>query len=413
MKCEQQVAPFCNHPLVKHLLMPVNPVQAHGSVALPAVTCQPTDQLPIKQLVTAINTIGDKLSEFFLIHPNMLTLVYSPISLAIALLLALNGVQGITEQELLNFLSLPSTITKQDLNATVNLIVQKLVESGHLLLANSLWSKSSNYFHPHFVQVSQQYYKATVRSANTVQEINQWVLERTHGEIKSILDDFSDLADLTLVNVVYFKAKWKKPFMPHATSSAVFNSIDIKTGNWRQIQESMMINSGSYYHTNTDQFEAIWLPYCSSRFELVVVLSKAPNGLSIPSWHDISQSIPINTTYGRIYLPKFRVECKLELVDLLSSLGITKLFELSGDFAPMVNVSVPAYINRIVQKVVLDVDETGTVAAAATVMSASFGCSRPPEDEFIMRCDRPFHVFLIDQPSQMVLFRGLYNGKSH
>ena len=62
----------------------------------------------------------------------------------------------------------------------------------------------------------------------------------------------------------------------------------------------------------------------------------------------------------------------------------------------------PLFLMRFTHCAVVDVDERGTTAAAATGMS--FGCSVPAPPEFLI-VDRPF-VFFIREPGGRILFAG-------
>jgi len=78
-----------------------------------------------------------------------------------------------------------------------------------------------------------------------------------------------------------------------------------------------------------------------------------------------------------------------------------------ADFAPM--GSDLFYIANVVHKTRLEVDEEGTVAAAATSMQtlcASAMVRREPETKTLV-FDRPFAVLLRDDRSGVVLFAGV------
>jgi serpin B len=97
------------------------------------------------------------------------------------------------------------------------------------------------------------------------------------------------------------------------------------------------------------------------------------------------------------------------MADDFKNWGVQQIFIPSNNFDPMLEHASPLYVDDIIHKVVLDVDEQGTVAAAVTA-NVGFGASRGPRGAFNMRCDRPFHVFLVYAPYKLVTLRGLYNG---
>ena len=66
-------------------------------------------------------------------------------------------------------------------------------------------------------------------------------------------------------------------------------------------------------------------------------------------------------------LPKFKMESNESLNDMLKSMGMSKAFSPSGDFAPMADtLPLPLFVSKDLQKTYIAVDEKGTESAAAT-----------------------------------------------
>ena len=64
------------------------------------------------------------------------------------------------------------------------------------------------------------------------------------------------------------------------------------------------------------------------------------------------------------------------------------------------------FVARIIHKVMIEVNETGTTAAAATVCEIFTKCGKlGPEPKFVL-VDRPF-IFLIMSSSDLVCFAGI------
>ena len=62
------------------------------------------------------------------------------------------------------------------------------------------------------------------------------------------------------------------------------------------------------------------------------------------------------------------------------------------------------YIDTVIQKTYLNVDEKGTEAAAVTKIEVE--SSGSPEEPFEMQLDRPFFLTIEDTESGLVLFMG-------
>lgn len=72
----------------------------------------------------------------------------------------------------------------------------------------------------------------------------------------------------------------------------------------------------------------------------------------------------------------------------------------------MVVGKTPLCLGRAVQKVFLDVDEKGTVTAAATEIDGPLGGPRLPPESFKMVVNCPFIVALYNTEREEMLFAG-------
>lgn len=80
---------------------------------------------------------------------------------------------------------------------------------------------------------------------------------------------------------------------------------------------------------------------------------------------------------------------------------------LKSDFSGISGTG-PLSISKILHQAVIDVNEHGTEAAAATVAFMMLGCSRSVEKPIMFRCDRPFLFVIIDKGQNGILFIGKY-----
>jgi serine protease inhibitor len=124
---------------------------------------------------------------------------------------------------------------------------------------------------------------------------------------------------------------------------------------------------------------------------------------------DSSPNIPWPTKFdskvGSIQLPKFKVDYETELVPILKSLGMTIATE--PDRADFSGIAPPPtlYINQVKHKTFIEVNETGTTAAAVTSVEVSAG-SAAPVSPFQMIVNRPFFIAIEDQKTHVILFMG-------
>jgi serpin B len=114
---------------------------------------------------------------------------------------------------------------------------------------------------------------------------------------------------------------------------------------------------------------------------------------------DILASLEIQEL--NLSFPKLRVEGAFSLKEPLKELGMQKAFT-SADFSG-ISMTEPLVVKDVVHKTFVEIDENGTVAAAATgVVVANGSASVPPE----MKVDRPFITAIIDRPTKTLLFVG-------
>ena len=95
----------------------------------------------------------------------------------------------------------------------------------------------------------------------------------------------------------------------------------------------------------------------------------------------------------------------LQLKNDLIALGVTSPFNEKADFSEM--SATPLKISNIVHQTFIDVNEEGTEATGATIISFDILSLILDPQEF--KCDRPFMFFIHDTISKAILFIGKYN----
>jgi serine protease inhibitor len=108
-------------------------------------------------------------------------------------------------------------------------------------------------------------------------------------------------------------------------------------------------------------------------YSFCVILPKDRNGL--PPTHNILDKTSAiigkafdkgEFQYVNLTLPKFTQEIELNIIPLLESIGVTKLFDYTMQANGMTDIDQPMTISTIRQKVKIEVNETGTKASSAT-----------------------------------------------
>jgi serine protease inhibitor len=159
--------------------------------------------------------------------------------------------------------------------------------------------------------------------------------------------------------------------------------------------------------TQERDFVAVDLPFADERYSVVVVTTTdrpASAKLFAPVANWLSGS-GVGLRFGDPARPRFSVTAREDLMPALDTLGLDKARHAATalrGFAPV------AMLSHLVQGTMVDVDEEGAEAAAAT----SFIVSRSlKEDDAIhMVVDKPFIYTLRDSATRLILAAG-YAGK--
>lgn len=332
----------------------------------------------------------------------------SPFSVSVALAMTLNGASGETETAMVDTLQLQD-IASEAINPNYALLQQTLETSDPkvtLTIANSLWSEQSFRFKPEFLSRNSQFFDAEISSLdfadpNSVNTINQWVNDRTSGKITEILEEISSDEVLFLINAIYFKGSWQTEFDASKTRDGDFHLSD---GTSKQV--TMMVREDNYPFYYGEDFQAISLPYGDGKISMYIFLP-FPNSdlntllgsLNTENWEDwISQ---FHEQKIWVQLPKFKLEYRVDLSDMLKALGMEIAFvKYQADFSRM-SSDEELYISRVDHKAVVEVNEEGTEAAAVTNVGIAV-TSLPPQ--FI--ANRPFFFAIRDNETKTVLFMG-------
>lgn len=365
-----------------------------------------------QQKVTADNAFSLKLfKNLDSANTGNANLFASPLSVSFALGMTSNGANGQTHTAMLNALDFNGYVQDQVNTYFQTLITQlpQLDPNTTINIANSIWYKQGFSVLPAFLSTNSTFYNATVQaldfsspaSANT---INNWVSEQTKGAISTIVDQISALDIMYLVNAIYFKSSWNERFDVAKTSDLPFFLDDNS-----QVQASFMdgiVDYNRYDDNNVDVFE---LPYSNSKYSMVIVMPAAGSntslhqlvsGIDSTKWSTWMTGLrPVN---AELKLPKFKFSYSINLNNALTTLGMGIAFTPAADFS-LINATMHLQISKVLQKAYIEVDETGTTAAAATVVILGFTVSANPPPTVI---NRPFLFAIRETNSGLLLFTG-------
>jgi serine protease inhibitor len=331
----------------------------------------------------------------------------APISVAMALQIVYNGAGGASQLGMAQTLQLGSMST-QDLNTDNAALQASLLNPDpqvQLTIANSLWlHMNQDSVQSTFTQMDQTYYGATVGDlAGAPADVNDWVNTETDGLISTILPnaDYSKVIAV-IANVIYFKGQWSTEFDPSQTAAAPFTLAD-----GTQVSVQMMHQSATYGYLQGSNFQAVRIPYGTGRLSMVAVMPNAGTsvsslvagmtGASVKNW--VGQ---MQTGMGNLSLPRFTASYGASLVQPLTTLGMQDAFcgSTAASF-PGIGIGCIADVEH---KTVVEVDESGTVAAGATTIT--IGTSAVEAPLFTLVLDHPFVYAIRDDQTGELLFIG-------
>lgn len=378
----------------------------------PDLIAQSPSQPVDSRLVDANTKFGFKLFSEVLKQDSNNNIFVSPTSVAIALSMTYNGASGATQEEMAKTLEVQglSLGAINQANNTLKTTLENPDPDVQLSIANSLWARKGINFKRDFLQQNRDFYGAKVTELDFAKPnapgiINNWVQENTRGKIDGIVKDIHPDQVLFLINAIYFKGNWTKPFDKSQTVNRPFYLAD-----GSEKQHPMMSQSGKYQYYENNTFQAVSLPYGKGRLSFYVFLPKENTSLddfqqqlSLENWQQwVSQ---FHRRQGSIQLPRFKFDYEIQLNNSLKALGMENAFDASkADFSNMTSASV--VINEVKHKTFVEVNEEGTEAAAATSVGMMLTSAQIPEEPFQMIVNRPFFCAIRDNQTGTILFMG-------
>ncbi|PIC37247.1 hypothetical protein B9Z55_015936 [Caenorhabditis nigoni] len=342
------------------------------------------------------------------------SLVFSPLSIALALSLVHVAANGETRSQIREALVKGATDEELELhfaNISAALLGAQKGKGVQVKIANHVFSRSGFPIKQTYLDAIKKLYNAGATSLNfddpeaSAESINKFVCENTGEHIKKIIKPDSITPDTVavLTNALYFKADWLHKFDKEATGKGeFFSSADSK-------REMDFLNAGEVHrsYAENDQFQVLSLPYTDQSFALTIFLPKIRFGLAEALKTLDSATIQHLMANGsdelvNVRIPKWKIETELALVEALQHIGIKKAFDESE--SDLRNMADGLFVSRVTHKALIEVDEDGTKAAAATTVESMWRSMPPTPKDFV--ADHPF-LFVLSQNNHP-LFVGIH-----
>ncbi|KAM8731808.1 leukocyte elastase inhibitor-like isoform 1-T4 [Acanthopagrus schlegelii] len=293
-----------------------------------------------------------------------------------------------------------------------------------LSVANRLYGEQSYQFVKDFLAETKKHYSAELESVDfktNAEEarvnINSWVEKQTQDKIKNLLAEgvVSDVTKMVLVNAIYFKGTWDKQFKEEKTYDAQFklNKNDTKP-------VKMMGQKSEYRLLKIDDSDInckiLEMPYKGNDLSMLIFLpneieddttglEKLEKALTYEKFNEWTSPDMMIKDEVEVSLPRFKMEEKYDLNDVLISMGMKDAFDVGmSDFSGMSPAN-DLFLSKVVHKAFVEVNEEGTEAAAATAAVVTIRSAKITET-FI--ADHPFLFFIRHNDSKSILFAGRF-----
>jgi len=238
--------------------------------------------------------------------------------------------------------------------------------------------------------------------AGAVTQINDLVSQKTAGKIKDLLleQDVDSLTKLILINVIYFKAQWKKAFNIEDSDYQIFNSPlagEVNT-TFMHINDQFRV-----YEDPEEEFEILELPYADETMSMLIILPDSPTA-QISSRLEGFNFSAIREQKLRdvdVFIPSFKMKYQTYLKKMMTDLGAGDVFSSESDLSGI--SSQPLYITEGVHQANIEVNEEGSEAAAATGVVVGVRTIRRKKQFF---ADTPFLFMIYDFQNNVPLFAG-------
>ena len=345
--------------------------------------------------------------------------ILSPISITYALGMLNNGAAGETQQQINKVLGFGDAGAD-----SINAFCYKMLQMAptldpltKVMIANTIYMNKPYELKQEFVEKAKAFYDADPETRDfhdgkTMDVINQWAADHTEQMITEVLNEntFDPDAVSYLLNAIYFKGSWTSKFDKAETVDE-----DFQTPIEGEVSLPMMHQQASFDYGETDDYQALRLPYGKGSFVMTILLPKkdsraVPQVPTAEAWQQLNWRM-----YGHkvdVKLPRFESKTDISLKDIMRTLGMPDAFDGGkADFSNFCNT--PTYIGMMKQVAKIKLDEEGTEAAAVTVIGVWEAALLPDEPEYVtnFHANHPFLYVISEQKTGAVFFIGQFTGR--
>ena len=210
-------------------------------------------------------------------------------------------------------------------------------------IKESYWTLIRDYF-----QTDLKPFSNTVPKEVVAAMINDYIDKGTNGMIKEAIQEGDLEATLicVIVNVLYFNGLWKVPFDKNKTQDRPF-----RFPNDQVVNISTMFVEGQFKtsRNETAGLTFIELEYGGgSEFSMLLAVPDQPDGLSAVEDRIIDLiNVQMFKEKIKLFLPRFSVDYRAQLQDVLKSIGLQLTFNKQGKFKNMLRSDTDLTVDKV------------------------------------------------------------------
>ncbi|XP_012912889.1 plasma serine protease inhibitor isoform X2 [Mustela putorius furo] len=337
---------------------------------------------------------------------------FSPLSISTTLAMLSLGARSHTKEQILEGLGVhPQEGSEEELHNTFHRLLREFAqprEDVQLSLGNALFISPEVHLQDTFLSAMKTLYLADTfptdfgDPAGAQKQINDYVAKQTQGKIADLAKDLDSTEVMIMVNYIFFKAKWRTSFDHKNTRKQDFHVTSETV-----VRVPMMKGEDHYYYflDRNLSCKVVGVPYQGNATAFFILPSEGRmeqlenrlNEKTLRKWLRMFTKRQLE-----LYLPKFSIEGSYRLEKVLPRLGINDVFTSHADLTGITNHS-SIQVSEMVHKAMVEVDESGTKAAAATETIFMFKSAPMSSQRLIF--NRPFLMVIVEN-STNILFVG-------
>ena len=338
----------------------------------------------------------------------------SPLSIGTAMGMATQGARGQTLADLRRVLRQPLPEERQHAatgELAGSLAKRAKADGQELALANALALVGKD-LDPAYREAVARDYAAEIFRGD-VDAINRWVGDRTRGMIPKLVDQLPAETAAVILNAICFKGTWARGFLAESTRVGDFRLAD-----GRATSVPLMRQEGRFPLAEVGDFRRLTLAYQGNGLAMDLLLpakgrslAQAEAGLTAESFAALVAARG-KEVRADVVLPRFRLATEYRLKGAFAQLGLASPFSRSSaDFTGMGGAKGDLWIDEVIHKAVVEVDEVGTKAAAVTGLVMRTTAFVPEDEPVVFHCDQPFLFVIRSGPTVLFLGRVSDPGK--